>query len=118
MTPERWQQIEEIFEAAAERDPRERRAFLDAACGGDAELRREVESLLAHQQPTGNLISTLFRDGVQLLPRVAAPAAHEARFIPGAVLAGRYRLVGRGGRRARQQPHTVAEERGDEVPRR
>jgi serine/threonine-protein kinase len=98
MTPERWQQIEEIFEAAAERDPRERRAFLDAACGGDAELRREVESLLAHQQPTGNLISTLFRDGVQLLPRVAAPAAHEARFIPGTMLAGRYRLIGQLGK--------------------
>ena len=98
MTPERWQQIEEIFEAAAERDPRERRAFLDAACGGDAELRREVESLLAHQQPTGNLISTLFRDGVRLLPRATAPAADEARFIPGTVLAGRYRLVGQLGK--------------------
>ncbi len=60
MTPERWQKIEEIFEAAAEREPQTRSAFLDEMCDGDAELRQEVESLLAHQQPTGRLISTLF----------------------------------------------------------
>ncbi len=35
-----------MFEAAQERPPHERAAFLDQACGGDAELRREVESLL------------------------------------------------------------------------
>ena len=46
---ERWRQIEEIYQSAAERTPEERDAFLAVACGGDEELRREVESLLAQQ---------------------------------------------------------------------
>ncbi len=47
MTPERWQQVDQLFHIALERTPEERAAFLDEACGGDEELRREVESLLA-----------------------------------------------------------------------
>ncbi|HZH29819.1 MAG TPA: serine/threonine-protein kinase [Pyrinomonadaceae bacterium] len=99
MTPERWQKIEEVFEAAAERAPVERALFLDEACAGDAELRREVESLLAHQQPSGRLISTLFYDAAQLLPRVPpATARDETRFIPGTILAARYRIIGQLGK--------------------
>ncbi|HEX8710052.1 MAG TPA: serine/threonine-protein kinase, partial [Pyrinomonadaceae bacterium] len=94
MTPERWQQIEKIFEAALEHEPQARPAFLDEICGGDAELRREVESLLAHQQPTGRLISTLFYDAAKLLPRTPSVLSNEARFIPGTILAERYRLIG------------------------
>ena len=48
--PDRWSHVEALYHAARERDAGERAAFLDAACGGDADLRREVESLLA--QPT------------------------------------------------------------------
>lgn len=47
MTPERWRQIKAIFQEASERAEAERAVFLDTACAGDAELRREVESLLA-----------------------------------------------------------------------
>jgi len=47
MTPERWRQIDRLYQAALERDATEREAFLDKACAGDEELRREVESLLA-----------------------------------------------------------------------
>ncbi|HYL35805.1 MAG TPA: protein kinase [Bryobacteraceae bacterium] len=47
MTPERWRQVEELFHSALEREPGRRAAFLHEACRGDAELRREVESLLA-----------------------------------------------------------------------
>jgi Tol biopolymer transport system component/predicted Ser/Thr protein kinase len=45
---ERLQQIEEIFQEALQRDPEERGAYVRQACGGDAELQREVVSLLAH----------------------------------------------------------------------
>ena len=48
MTTDRWEQVQKLFEEALKRKPEERAAFLDEACGGDAELRREVESLLAH----------------------------------------------------------------------
>ena len=47
MSPERWQQIEEIYHAALARAVEERVAFLNQACAGDEELRREVESLIA-----------------------------------------------------------------------
>jgi hypothetical protein len=46
MTPERWQQIEQLYHAALERDANERAAFLAEACAGDYVLRGEVESLL------------------------------------------------------------------------
>ena len=52
MDPARWRRVEEIYQAAAERQPEERAAFLAAACAGDEDLRREVESLLA--QPTAD----------------------------------------------------------------
>jgi len=47
MTPERWHRIEDVYHAALERSAVERAAFVGEICRGDAELRREVESLLA-----------------------------------------------------------------------
>jgi len=47
MTPERWQQVERLYNAALEREASQRAAFLTQACRGDDELRHEVESLLA-----------------------------------------------------------------------
>src|SRR5215469_10413704 len=51
---ERWHQIEEIFQGALQHDPAERDAFLREACHGDAEIQREVLSLLAHHDEAGN----------------------------------------------------------------
>jgi hypothetical protein len=51
MTPDRWQQINRLYQAALELETSQRTAFLKEACAGDEELRREVESLLtAHEQ--------------------------------------------------------------------
>jgi len=47
MTPQRWQQIEGLYEAALEQEKSLRPEFLANACVGDPELLREVESLLA-----------------------------------------------------------------------
>ena len=47
MQPQRWQQIERLYQAALEREKSQRPEFLADACAGDAELLREVESLLA-----------------------------------------------------------------------
>ncbi len=47
MTPERWRKIEELYHAAQEHAPRDRAAFLAGACNGDAELKSEIERLLA-----------------------------------------------------------------------
>ena len=47
MNPERWRQVNDLFHAALERRPDERLGFIDSQAGGDAELAREVRSLLA-----------------------------------------------------------------------
>jgi len=46
MTPERWREVEEIYQSTMDRAPELRDAHLNQSCGGDEELRREVESLL------------------------------------------------------------------------
>jgi Tol biopolymer transport system component len=50
MNPERWRKVEEFFHAALERAPEARPAFLDGACGGDTDLRRQVELLLSQAE--------------------------------------------------------------------
>jgi serine/threonine protein kinase len=47
MDAKRWAQIDHLLDEALERAPDERAAFVAAACGEDAELRSEIESLLA-----------------------------------------------------------------------
>ena len=47
MNPERWQKVKGLFDAAVELEPAKRGMFLKKACGADAELRREIEKLLA-----------------------------------------------------------------------
>ena len=49
MTPERWRQIEQIYHSTLECEESQRPSFLKEACAGDEELRKEVESLLAHK---------------------------------------------------------------------
>ena len=44
----RWQQIEEICHAALERLTADREAFLRDACGGDEDIRQEVDAVLAN----------------------------------------------------------------------
>ncbi|MBV9958466.1 MAG: protein kinase, partial [Acidobacteria bacterium] len=52
MNQARWQQVKELFHAALEREPLRRASFLQEACAGDAELRAEIESLIAaHERP-------------------------------------------------------------------
>jgi eukaryotic-like serine/threonine-protein kinase len=52
--PERWRQVKQIFLAAREQPSDQREAHLDSACGSDAELRREVASLLAADPAEGD----------------------------------------------------------------
>ena len=47
MSPQRWQEVGELYHAALQRPPEERRALLEAA---PPDLRAEVESLLAQSQ--------------------------------------------------------------------
>jgi serine/threonine protein kinase len=54
MTPERFRQIRNLFDAVIEREPGERRSFLEQACLGDRLLHAEVDRLLeAHYKRLG-----------------------------------------------------------------
>ncbi|HSS21686.1 MAG TPA: protein kinase [Pyrinomonadaceae bacterium] len=58
MTPERWQQIEGLFQAALERGESERASFLDHACESDGQLRNEVESMLHAHEASGDFLTS------------------------------------------------------------
>jgi len=54
MTPQRFRQIRNVFDALIEREPSTRTMFLEEACQGDEELRTEVQRLIAaHEQAPG-----------------------------------------------------------------
>jgi serine/threonine protein kinase len=95
MTPaaERYARAQELFDAAVDLTPAERDALLDERCNSDAELRREVESLLEADAQADSLDEQPF----------AIPAAVFAD-APEEQIAGRYfgpyevvREIGRGG---------------------
>src|SRR6185295_11347607 len=58
MTSERWRGINELFQAAVKLEPQERPTFLKRACGSDEALRKEVESLLFHDERASTFIET------------------------------------------------------------
>ena len=51
MNAERWVEVERLFHAAFDRPPSDRPHFLRQACGGDAALYDEVQSLLDESDP-------------------------------------------------------------------
>jgi len=59
MTPERWQQVKQIFQSAIERPPDERDAFLARACQDNHALRSEVESLISSHDQAGDSIEAI-----------------------------------------------------------
>ena len=56
MTPERWQQVNELFHSALKYDPAQRVSYLNQVCDGDQELRQEVESLIASHNDSDHFI--------------------------------------------------------------
>jgi serine/threonine protein kinase/WD40 repeat protein len=76
--------IEELFHRAAGLNPEQRAAFLEVECAGDPKLKAEVEALLRHDQPSGDVTDFLespfqrWEDGATLRPH-----AGEALIAPG-----------------------------------
>jgi serine/threonine protein kinase len=56
MTPERYQQVEAIFQAALDLVPEERGRYLLEVCAHDASLRNDVENLLSQHDSAGDLL--------------------------------------------------------------
>ncbi len=56
MGDENRQRLKDIFDAALQRNPNERRRFVDEQCGGDETLRMEILSLLSSFESVGNFM--------------------------------------------------------------
>ena len=56
MTPERWKQIEDVFQTALDLPLPERRQYIIEACTGDEHLREQVEALLVQYEEAGDFI--------------------------------------------------------------
>ena len=121
MTPERWQQVKTVVQEALARPAAARAAYVAEACRDDAELRTEVESLLAEPDDGGDSDGFLASpSGVGAIVAAAvgklasdstggagaAAASDDAAVIAArsgalsAALTGRYeleRVIGRGG---------------------
>jgi serine/threonine-protein kinase len=106
MTPERLYRIRAVYEAAVDTPAAGRQAVLERECGGDEELRQEVERLLGAREHVPEWLSTplLGAANAALLEghaTVTQPGPEiQVRFHPGAHFAQRYCIVhslGRGG---------------------
>ncbi|HEY0461376.1 MAG TPA: protein kinase [Pyrinomonadaceae bacterium] len=56
INPEKWREVKEILYAALRHSTAEREKFLDESCRDDADLRREVESLLESSEEAGTFM--------------------------------------------------------------
>src|SRR5438128_7833148 len=83
------ERLKDIVAAAIELPPEERPDFVNTACGGDEDLKREVESLLKQNEVAGDFLLDSILPGGRLRP-----------LEPGTVLAGRFEIkssMGQGG---------------------
>jgi hypothetical protein len=93
LLPKRWNELLPLLDAALEREPRDRSAFLDRACAGDTALRSELEILLADCARPDRLFSSV------AVERFAALFAETPRELP-EIVADRYQVgreIGAGG---------------------
>jgi eukaryotic-like serine/threonine-protein kinase len=94
-TRENWERIKTLFEEALAQEPFDRTAFLARVCP-EADLREQVEKLLADHEEAGSFLSDpIFGKSVRAKVSPAAPG-----FASGQVIAARFKitsLLGRGG---------------------
>jgi serine/threonine protein kinase/tetratricopeptide (TPR) repeat protein len=94
MDVERARRLEQLYHSALERAAVERAAFLRSECGADAALRREVESLLAHDKEAEDFIET---PALEMAARLVAQQRDQSGQKSDAVVVGKtvshYRIV-------------------------
>ncbi|HYL39540.1 MAG TPA: serine/threonine-protein kinase [Bryobacteraceae bacterium] len=89
MNDERWQKIERLYHSALELEEIQRAAFLQQACAGDKSIEREVISLLAESEGTGDFLEApALEVAARELAASTVPAGHSH---PAAI--GRYRII-------------------------
>ena len=93
MGPERWQQGERIYHAVAARPRDEWTTMLDRECGGDADLRVEVERMLAAESRGIGFLDSPAMEVIARALAAATPMRSGSRFGPYEIGA----LLGAGG---------------------
>jgi len=74
MKAERWQKLDELFHLALEREADARADFVAQASDGDEDLRRELESMLAHYEAAKSFIeSPAYAVAAETIVEDAAP---------------------------------------------
>lgn len=87
MTPERWKQISSVLDQLVDLEPGKRFAFLDLACAGDEDLKRECETFLTSDERLRSFIeSSPSNEAAELLSQSELLDA-------GKELAGRYKIA-------------------------
>ena len=90
---ENWKRVKALFEATLEQEPSNRASFLARACS-EADVRDEVEKLLADHEEAGSFLShPLWREALR-----KKPSGRSESFAKGEVIASRFkitRLIGR-----------------------
>jgi eukaryotic-like serine/threonine-protein kinase len=56
--PERWRRVEDLYHRAVAVEESSRAEFLELCCGGDEQLQREVQSLLAREKAAARFIES------------------------------------------------------------
>jgi serine/threonine protein kinase/tetratricopeptide (TPR) repeat protein len=87
ISPDNWEAVKSLFEAAQELAPEEIPAFLAQNCT-DSTLRAEVERLLAQDRKAGDFLLAPALAGFRL-----EPERPPAQFRAGELLAGRFRII-------------------------
>jgi serine/threonine protein kinase len=88
-TTDHWKALKELFEAALEEEPARRSSLLEKRCR-DANVRAEVERLLAEHEQAGTFLSTPV---VGKLTPGAASSSPRRNLAERDLLAGRFRIV-------------------------
>jgi serine/threonine protein kinase len=89
MNPERWQKINELFQAALEVKPADRDAYLERACGGDEQMKKEVKALLSSDGHAAGILERPAYEAAAEMIQQGEPASIVGRRI------GHYRVTGR-----------------------
>jgi eukaryotic-like serine/threonine-protein kinase len=86
MDAERARRLEQLYHSALEHAAVERAAFLQSACDTDSSLRRDVESLLAHDPEAENFIET---PALEMAARMVAQRQNQSSHETGAAFPGK-----------------------------